>query len=247
MENSSNQRKKSSPLLWLILAVVVVGLGAYGIYVYTSEKTNGNTNTVVNANSSANTNANTSINTNLNITIDEETGWKVYKNDKYSYQVSYNPDWIIGEEIITDNEENVYDFVYLANNEDNLKKMSDQQNASLPTTGFKAAISVDKGLGTDADLKIALKTEFGRDAIPLVSENYLTINSLPAYRAYRQLKRGATDSFGDLIEKTSTALEYTYLYNKDLYRFNFTIYGENPEEWIGQLDTVAKGFKIAGI
>ena len=97
----------------------------------------------------------------------------------------------------------------------------------------------------DMDDATALKFEDGREPLSLVSEEFISINGLSSYRAFRQLKKGESIFTADeLNEVTRTAIEYTYLNEDDLFRVWFTIDGENTEPFYDIVDAIGKSFSM---
>ncbi|MFA5070252.1 MAG: hypothetical protein WC528_03140 [Patescibacteria group bacterium] len=90
MENRQNLTKKSSPLLWLILAIIIIGLGIYGVYIYIGCNENTNQAANVNADSNKNLKFDSSI-----INVGEEK--KQYKNNSLEFSVIMPSGWIIDE------------------------------------------------------------------------------------------------------------------------------------------------------
>jgi hypothetical protein len=90
--------------------------------------------------------------------------------------------------------------------------------------------------------KDALKIDLGRDALPLIKEEYLRVGNFPAYRALRQLKKDSPLPSGEGIATTRTDVEYTYLSGRTLYHFFLEVDGENPQTIIDVFDQAAKTF-----
>ena len=95
MENEQKSVKKSSSVLWLILAVVVIGIAAVGYYFFIyKEETNTNTNTVANTNAATNATVNTNTGVNTNTSVDT-SGWLTYENNVIGISAKYPNDWKI--------------------------------------------------------------------------------------------------------------------------------------------------------
>jgi hypothetical protein len=95
---------------------------------------------------------------------------------------------------------------------------------------------------TGVEIKDALKIDLGRDALPLIKEEYLRVGNFPAYRALRQLKKDSPLPSGEGIATTRTDVEYTYLSGRTLYHFFLEVDGENPQTIIDVFDQAAKTF-----
>lgn len=229
-------KKGSSALLWTILIIVLIAAAVVVYFIWQGQK-NTNKNT-----SNSNVALNTNNAANVNLTTDSTTGWSVYHEGTDGYTISFPKDWLIrrnvnnvGESIVT-----------LANNQQGFELNSNSSNKQPNSTTFKVNIFVDRGLiTTSTDHKTALKTEAGREVLPLIQEQYLTINGLESYRAYRSLKKGDSNPNGGTVESTITGIEYTYLQGTDLYRFWAQINGDTPQTFIDLLDRVAKTFSFS--
>jgi hypothetical protein len=114
----------------------------------------------------------------------------------------------------------------------------------LPEHGFKAQLLTERVLRTPTQSEQdILKTGLGREAAPLVAEAFLTINDLPAYRAFRQLPAGAT-ALDSTVEITTTTVEYAYLSGDRLYHFYVDITEPDPAAVIEAFDAAARSFTI---
>ncbi|MFA5070373.1 MAG: hypothetical protein WC528_03765 [Patescibacteria group bacterium] len=109
-----NQKGVINLALPIVIAVVLLGIIAFGYFWYlpkVNENNNANTNQVaVNTNVSQNQNANSNQNTNATVVVNgnantnsntntavDTTGWKTYANTTYSYVVKYPTSWELGD------------------------------------------------------------------------------------------------------------------------------------------------------
>lgn len=249
MENQPTQPQKAgNKALWIVLIIVILAVAGYGVYAYLSDNDNENTNnantvvnTVTNTNSALNTNttANANIPTNTNI---DTTGWKTYENTELGFGINYPSDWYVGTRKATNTASAL---VYLASDSNYIDfYINGKTTIKVPQEGFKIKLFTDNGLGGDPNPEIALKTENGRDALPLVHEEFLTINSLRAYRAIRQIKQGEVAISGQILGITRTDVEYTFLNNKNLYRVWLEVDSNNPDQLISEFDKVANTLQL---
>lgn len=86
-----------------------------------------------------------------------------------------------------------------------------------------------------------------RELMPLILEETLTINELPAYKSLRQLKKGELERPADQdsterAEKTFTELEYRYWSKPDLFSITGKIQGEDYNQ-LSTMDILAQSFK----
>ncbi|OGY78358.1 MAG: hypothetical protein A3B74_01200 [Candidatus Kerfeldbacteria bacterium RIFCSPHIGHO2_02_FULL_42_14] len=152
----------------------------------------------------------------------DTSDWLTYTNEDYGFSFKYPMPWLL--------------------------KVNDAGLVSLTneTSHVRAKIVVlENVVEADMDDATALKFEDGREPLSLVSEEFISINGLSSYRAFRQLKKGESIFTADeLNEVTRTAIEYTYLNEDDLFRVWFTIDGENTEPFYDIVDAIGKSFSM---
>lgn len=222
-------KKRNSTIYLAILVVVLAAIAVGVIYAIAKNETASNTNIPTNAVANTNT-------SNVNLTTSKIAGWSDYSDAASEYTISFPANWVIRKS--TDN--TGASIVELASDQAHLALESSQ----IAADGFRVRLFEEKGLGQNKDANTALKSESGREALPLKQESFLTVNGLPAYRAYRELKKGERDPYGNAVTSSVTAVEFTYLSNDNLFRFWATIYGESPASYTEQIDSVAKTFTI---
>lgn len=204
-----------------------------------AKTTNTNVNTTQNTNVSMNTNldVNTNVSANLNVAVNTNSAtntntstvdmsdWLTYTDDKFGFSFKHPKEWALST--------NDAGLSFLQNN--------DSSDISVRAKIFVSENVVETGM----DDRAALKFEDGREPLQLISEEFLSINELSSYRAFRQLKKGEPIFTGDeLNEITRTEIEYTYLYEDDLFRIWFTIDGENSETVYDIVDAIGQSFSI---
>ena len=249
-------KKPNSATNWTILVVILVVVVAGAIYAVTrnepTSNANENSNTngfvnqnvnVTNVNSSANVNTQGNSNTNVAlITNTNKSGWKKYENKELGFSVEYPANWYVGTRPATDTSDPL---AYLASKKEYIDfYINGDTGIQLSKEGSYVELFVDKGLGSDPDPKVALKNEQGRDALPLITEKFITINNIQAYRALRQVKQGDKMPSGQTWDITRTDVEYSFLHNKNLYRVWLEIDGNDPTQTISTFDSIAHTFQL---
>jgi len=220
---------KTFIILIVILLVVAVGVGGYILGVSQNQTVQNQPVTQISQPSPT--------------PVDETANTGIYKNTKDGFSIEYPPEWYFGI--------SKYGFACLASDQIYIDFYCYEKSVGnlIPEIGFKTT-----NLGVDSLIvpentpeKEALKLEHGRGALPLISEQYLTINGIPSYRAVRQIKKGQSGMGmgpGSIFEITSTDVEYTYLKKNKLYRLWFEIDNNEPDEYISVFDQVARTFKL---
>ncbi|NQU77895.1 hypothetical protein HQ544_04335 [Candidatus Falkowbacteria bacterium] len=157
----------------------------------------------------------------------DETGdWQTYRNEELGVELDNPGGWLRGR--------TKTGVVYFTDEEES----------------FRVELSLSENIvSEDATQEEALKLEAGRMAMPLINEEYLTINDVPSYRVMRQLKKGEVIFEGDpenetIIEVTDTEVLFSYLKDKDLYYLSLAVKGESPQQIIETFDVFARGFKF---
>ena len=150
-------------------------------------------------------------------------GLKTYWNKEDGFEIKYPSDWDLP----------AGSYVNWIKTKDGLRH-------------FRVSIGASRDIvPAGLDPKEALKLEDGREPLDLVTERYLTVNGVAAYRARRELKRGDFLLGGDIYDGvTRTDIEYTYLRAPQLYRVWFEIDDDNPEDLVKIFDQVGATFKF---
>lgn len=204
-----------------------------------TQKQNENTEVVVNVNDNTNLNSNTNAEVNTNVvgtalelsenTADTEidtSDWLTYTNEEYGFSFKYPSDYSV--------------------------TMNDAVVGNIldPTSTLSGKMNIENSeLFSGMSEREILMTEPEKEIMPLIEERFLTINTLPAYRSIRQLKKGellyptAKDST-ERTEETYTEIEYRYEHNNNLIRFTFNIEGENYQNFYEIIDIIGQSFSI---
>lgn len=223
----------------LVAKVVLVGssVALLGAACWKGAGTNGNAG-AGNGNAEVNVNvaANTTTNTNSASEIDT-SDWLTYMNEEYGFSFRYPGEWKIvvsGKTPVQGSD--VIQGIHLVNITDSLESFVIDiiiQNSELFSTMTETEV-------------LAIAPD--RELMPLISEETLTINELPAYRSLRQLKKGellrpAAQDSTERAEKTFTELGYSYWSEPDLFSITGKIQGEDYNQLITTMDIFAQSFK----
>lgn len=237
-------------------------------------QTSTNTNLVANTNTT-NDNANVEVVTNTNETVDNENtnninesgevdlstgafaevdtsdpalneveGWLTYTNEEYGFSFRYPKSWSVGTN--GNNIGCVSDLSIVCDT----YSYGEGSFDDFPVEYVYGKIYVEEfeSFSTMTDEEI-LMTAPGKEVMPLVDEEFLTVNKLPAYRSLRQLKKGellrptAQDST-ERIEQTSTEIEYRYFHNNNLIRLTLSIQGDSYQNYYDVIDVIGQSFSI---
>ena len=113
-------------------------------------------------------------------------------------------------------------------------------NTKLPDRYFGVVWYSAAGLvNANMSEQTALRTAWAGEALPLLSEEFLSINGLPAYKVIRQLAKDQKLPSGEKVSSTITDVEYTILKNTVLYRVTLEINGEDTMEIIDEFNKMA--------
>jgi len=235
-----NQPKKSNPSLWIVLILVALIASAAILYFgdFFNTNTNSKTNTVLNVNTNVSVNANTvgnqnSISSTMKVpflTENEATGLQVFIEKNNSFTINIPRGVYIWER----DETGQPMYIVLSSSEDYI--------STLEADFWAKIVSVKDEIAGFSEHD-ALTYESGRDALPIVEEQFLTINNNPAYRAFRQVKVGDKLMGNEIASETLTAVEYSFLKNNSLYILRSNITGTNQEYFINMVDQIAQTFK----
>lgn len=219
--------------MWVILFVVIIVVAGAVYYLFSGKASEQTIDSKFAENSSVNTNNDTSV---------DQNDWETLINEEIGIELQYPSHWFVGTRVGTDSTEPL---MYLSSHIEYIDfYINNNTDIELPISGFKIKLFVDKNLGWNSDTNVALKSESGREALPLVEEEFLTMYDLAAYRALRRADRGQETASADVRNITRTAVEYTYLRNQDLYRLWLEIDANDPNETISVFDQVARTFKV---
>ncbi len=238
MNEQQLQKTKTTPAL--IAVLVLVTALAVTVWVLTQ-----NTSTVRDDNQPAE-NENTNISSRSLVNANPISSaslqqpveqWTKYTNTTEAYSFSYPSNWVLRE----------YQRINPSSN--TIEISSDEKYPSrtdVYTEGFEIVVSVNKdAVETATPDEEALKMEGGREALPLVKEQFTTINGLSVYRAYREFPRGALGLSGEINTLKRTTVEYTLRKKNDLFRIWLQIDSEEPENVITNFDRLVKTFSVS--
>ncbi len=170
--------------------------------------------------------------TNGNININGEarevgtSDWLTYTNEEYGFSFKYPSDYSISTNdantVMIEDNESLMDGKLVIERSDSFLKMTEQEILSI---------------------------EPGKEVMPLLSESFLTVNTIPSYKSLRQLKKGellypSAQNSTERTEQTWTEIEYRYLDNNNLIRLTFNIQGENYQNFYEIVDAIGKSFSI---
>jgi len=227
-----NPTKNLRQALWVVLSIVV--LIAITTFVYYGGFINSNNSSNVNIEAKVDQNENTNFQQDLMSTpqlLDEEvSGLKIFTEKNNDFSIKTPKDIYLWER--DDASEPMY--VVLSSSENYVSTLEAE---------FWVKIFSLKDEIVGLSERDALTFEGGRDALPLVVEEFLTINNLPAYRAFRQVKTGDKLFDDQIATETFTAVEYSFLKNNTLYILRSNITGTHQEYYIDLLDQIAQTFK----